>query len=266
MANAVFGKFIEDVTKHMRAIICSTSSKFQYLAGHPNYVGSLIINKNLTIVFHRPKNILIKKPIAIGFSILELSKNYMYISYYDCFKPLLKNVRILFSDTDSLFLCFKSKDRLSSLRKLSDIMDFSNYPPNHVLYHILYLNQLGYFKDETCSKIPAEFVGIRSKSYAIKIKNDDNTFVEKRLCKGVEASAVKKCIPYSMYRNTISTISSLTASMTRIRSKDHIIHIQALNKIAFSSFDSKRYLFNCGIHSVPYGSIEITKTGQCPFC
>jgi len=265
MANAVFGKFIEDVTKHMKAILCLTPTKFQRLAAHPNYAGSLVVNKDLTIVFHKLKEVVITKPIAIGFSILEISKNYMYIAYYDCFKNIFNDSRVLFSDTDSFILSIKSSNLNIDLYNAKHLMDFSNYPTDHPLFNLQNQNKLGFFKDEFCSRLIAEFIGIRAKCYALKSITQNNEFTDKRLCKGIESSAVKQYLPYSKYRESISSISSFTASMNRLTSKNHQLLIQCNSKIAFSSFDSKRYLFNCGIHSVPYGSIEITPEGNCPF-
>ncbi len=55
---------------------------------------------------------------------------------------------------------------------------------------------------------------------------------------------------------------------TTIRSVDHVNKLVRSRKVAFSSFDDKRYLL-CSIHSVPYGSFVIEmslRDGCCYFC
>jgi hypothetical protein len=263
MANAVFGKFLEDVTKHMNAVICKSASKFKRQAGMPNFAGSFIIGEDLVIAYGKKDDVIIKKPYMVGFTILELSKDYMYRSYYDGFKKLLPNCRTLFSDTDSLFIAFKTRNRFSRLSRMKHMMDFSNYPDTHPLYNKNTQNLLGYFKDEMCSRDITEFVGIRSKCYAIRSREG-----EKKLCKGVRKLALKKRVSYDDYRNCIKTISSVSASMHMIRSRKHVLMINNVNKVAFTSFDSKRFLFECGIHSVPYGHYRIRKNllSTCHFC
>jgi hypothetical protein len=56
-------------------------------------------------------------------------------------------------------------------KKMSSYMDYSNYKEDHPLYDTSKKSQLGYFKDELDSDSKCvEFVGLRSKCYALKIK------------------------------------------------------------------------------------------------
>ena len=57
----------------------------------------------------------LKKPLSIGFSILELSKLFLYRSYYDTIQHHFdeENVSLCFSDTDSFLL----KVRCNNLEK-----------------------------------------------------------------------------------------------------------------------------------------------------
>jgi len=54
--------------------------------------------------------------------------------------------------------------------------------------------------------------------------------------------------------------------MNIISSIKHEIRINSVNKLAFSSYDSKRYIFPCGIHSVPYGHYILKENKNCPHC
>jgi hypothetical protein len=267
MANAVFGKFLEDVTKHINAHICASAEDFIKYSSFMGYVGTYIISNTLCIVYIKKKEVTINRSFFTGFTILELSKNYMYKSYYNHFVDIFKNVRVLFSDTDSLFMIFNTKNRNIQLKKGEYIMDYSNYPENHQLYNISHKKQLGYFSDEMGGKDICEFIGIRSKCYAIKSISENKVVKNKKICKGIRKNTVLKNINYSDYRKCIKNIRSMSASMNVIRSQNHNIKINNVNKIAFTSFDSKRYLMPCGIHSVPYGHHRLNvDTVECHFC
>jgi len=59
-------------------------------------------------------------------------------------------------------------------------MDYSNYKEDHPLYDTSKKSQLGYFKDELDSDSKCvEFVGLRSKCYALKIKKNESSHKNK---------------------------------------------------------------------------------------
>ena len=152
-----------------------------------------IINENLVAVNKKPTTIELKKPLAVGFSILELSKLFMYRSYYDLFQPHFgtKNISICFSDTDSFLLQVKCKNLQKEIEKLSHVFDFSKYPKEHPLFDSSKANQLFYFKDELCGKAAiSKFIGLRPKCYAMKIQKlknfRQNDFEIKKVCKGLK--------------------------------------------------------------------------------
>ena len=63
-------------------------------------------------------------------------------------------------------------------------------------------------------------------------------------------------------------VTEVRVEQRNITSKDHRNRLVAANKIAFSSFDDKRYLL-CNLHSCPYGSVLIDRflrEKECPVC
>ena len=50
--------------------------------------------------------------------------------------------------------------------------------------------------------------------------------------------------------------------MTQLRSKNNQIVVSRVHKVALSSYDDKRYLFNDGIHSLAYGHYKGTAKQQ----
>ena len=59
-----------------------------------------IINKNMEPVMKKPNFIKMKKPLAVGFAIFELSKLFMYQSY-DQIRGHFEHDNLKLSDTDS---------------------------------------------------------------------------------------------------------------------------------------------------------------------
>lgn len=154
-----FGKHLEDVTNRLSVKICKSAEKFKYIARFPSYKGCHIINKDMVITYSRERDVKITKPFIVGFAILELSKDYMFRSYYNIFEPNLKNIKLLFSDTDSLLFSFKTENRFNDMKKLDYIFDFSNYDEKHFMYNDCHKNKLGYFKDEMQGNDILEFIG-----------------------------------------------------------------------------------------------------------
>ena len=127
-------------------------------------------------------------------------------------------------------LLVTSAEKTDNVEKLSNIMDFSNYPAGHHLYSQQHKAQLGKFKDELSSLKVVEFC--------------------------------------DQFTNCLRKLDLVRVTQFQIRSKDHKLYTAKVDKLCFSSFDSKRHLFDCGIHSVPYGSIFIDLAADisCPMC
>jgi hypothetical protein len=137
-------------------------------------------------------------------------------------------------------------------------MDYSNYPKTHSLYTLKNKAQLGFFKDELAGHYTCvEFIGLKSKCYAMNLKTDNNLSTEKKICKGLGRIAIQNRLKFKHYKNSLKNGISKRFDFQTIRSKNQHISTVRINKKVITHFDSKRWLFSCGIHSVPYGSIDI---------
>lgn len=266
-ANAVFGKFIEGTRNYLNIKICKNSKSALKYISQPNFSNIKIISKRLVIVFLKQNQVFLNKAYAVGFTILERAKDFMFNEYYLKIKPSLEkigcDVSVIMSDTDSLCLAMTNEKNFDYISKLYKIIDFSNYEKNSEKYSIENESKLGYWKDELKGDKMLEFTGLRSKSYAFRLKKGN--FQSK--CKGI-SKQYKKTINFENFKQCLKKISNHSIKQVNIRSKSHILHTLEVEKICFSSFDDKRYLFNCGIHSVPYGSKLINKNdvGKCIYC
>ena len=193
----------------------------------------------------------------------------MYDSWYN---KIIKrcgreNIVLLMTDTDSFCIFVTDNDHFEE--QMSDLMDYSNYPTDHRLFDDSKKAELGYFKDEIdANSVCEEFVGLRSKCYALKITNSQNLrSIEKKVCKGLGKTAIKNRLKFSEYKKCLFGRKDIRHYYTGIVSKKHNLFTVVRCKKALNCFDSKRFIYNCGIHSSPLGSVLIQKYGnQCYKC
>lgn len=261
ISNSCYGKTIENPSKYLSINFVTDRQKLKQCVTDPYFHSFKIMSKNLVLVFTRNKHVVIRQPCAVGFTILELSKEFMYRSFYQDIQPAFgeDDCVVCFSDTDSLFLSVPFCK--NPHEKIEHILDSSNFEKSHPLYDESRKSALGFFKSETgCEKIE-KFVGLRSKVYAFKTEEK----ITKK-CKGISKNYRKK-IPFSSYEKCVEAVSSHTQSQYTLSSKSHKMRLIKSEKLAFSSFDDKTYLLPCGIHSLPYFSSEIKDNMKnCTFC
>ena len=272
-ANSTFGKFIENVRNYIEIQVCSTEETFRKVCLGQHIKSFNIVNENLVIVNKKPCEIKMNKPLAVGFAILELSKLFMYQSYYDVFVPHFgpKNITLCFSDTDSFLFQVKTENLVNDMKKLAHLFDFSKYPKNHVLYDGSKANHLFYFKDELCGKAAiTHFIGLRPKCYSMQIKNyDANDTKTKKVCKGIKRTAIKNQLSFADYQTCLNNQTVIYKSFRNLGSKNHQISTKYIRKIALSAIDTKRYTLNCGKHTLALGNCKIKRcktVGLCKKC
>ena len=147
--------------------------------------------------------------------------------------------------------------------------DFSNLPKNHELFDEQNRSKLFRFKEELGLKHILRYVRLASKVYCLQIAcchqfqsgcacsaaqlscEEKFKYSEKLVCKGSRK--------FSMNNITFNDYFSCYESQTpkfvwdfRIIFKNQRLTHNFCQKIAFSGFDDKRYLLDCGIHSYPF--------------
>ena len=85
--NAVFGKTMENVRKYRNIKLVTTERRRNYLVSEPNCHTTKFFTENLLAIEMSKTQVLMNKPVYLGLSILDLSKNPMYESWYDYVKP-----------------------------------------------------------------------------------------------------------------------------------------------------------------------------------
>lgn len=168
LINSIFGKTLENIRSRVKITLCNQyGSKFgaRSLIAQPNFKKFIIFDEDFVAIEQKVTSLVMNKPIAIGMSILELSKCTIYNFLYGFLKPLYKEkVEVAYTDTDSFILDVECEDFYKDISKNIDMFDTSDYPyPNQ--YNIERKNKKipKLFKDELAGQIITEFVGLRSK-------------------------------------------------------------------------------------------------------
>lgn len=115
--------------------------------------------------------------------------------------------------------------------------------------------KLGTMKDELGGRIAYEYIGLKSKMYAIRTENND--YIKKS--KGVKKSVVKNEIDFEDYKTCLWNQKEVYRSMNQIRSHQHELFTVEMYKKVLSHSDDKRYLLDDGVTSLPWGHYNIPK-------
>ena len=198
---------------------------YQRCVNKPNFVSPKIFDKNF-VAAHCSKTVLtLKKPIYVGFCILELSKLLMYQFHYDYVLKTFDDVKLLFTDTDSLSYKIKGCKVYEQCFKDKHLFNFSEYSKDSVYYDYSNKKVLGKMKDEFNGVKIDEFVGLKSKMYSWIACNDK----EVNKAKGVNLK-----LRHKAYVDVLFNIRVVRQKMKRTQSNLHETGTYDINKISLS--------------------------------
>ena len=257
MNNSVFGKTMENIRNRVNVKLVDAGEQFKKLTAKPNYESRKIFNENLVSVHMKKTSLTMNKPVYLGMSILDLSKTLMFDFHYKYIKPKYgKEVKLLFTDTDSLLYEIETEDFYKDISgDVKNRFDTSDYPEGHPSGIPRGVNKkmLGMFKDEAAGKNIKEFVGLRAKLYSYKMEEGK----ENKKCKGIKKAVVKKSITHEDYKTCLETGKEQLRRQNIIRSYEHVVYTEEVNKIALSAADDKRYLLKDSYDTLAWGHYKI---------
>ena len=257
MNNAVFGKTMENIRNRVNVKLTTTGEQFKKLTAKPNYESRKIFNKNLVSVHMKKTSLTMNKPVYLGMSILDLSKTLMFDFHYKYIKPKYgKQAKLLFTDTDSFLYEIQTEDFYKDISgDVKDRFDTSDYPEGHPSGIPTGVNKkvLGMFKDEAAGKNITEFVGLRAKLYSYKMEEGK----ENKKCKGIKKAVVEKSISHEDYKTCLETGKEQLRRQNIIRSYEHTLYTEEINKVALSAADDKRYLLKDSFDTLAWGHYKI---------
>ena len=257
MNNSVFGKTMENIRNRVDVKLVNTKEKLKKLVAKPNFRSQKIFSENHVSVHMKKTSLTMNKPVYLGMCILDLSKIIMYDFHYNYIKPKYGDkAKLLFTDTDSLMYEIETEDFYKDISEdVKDRFDTSDYPENHPSGIPTGINKkvLGMFKDEAAGKIIKEFVGLRAKLYSFKMDEGG----ESKKCKGVKKQVVESSISHEDYKTCLITGKEQLRKQNILRSYDHEVYTEEVNKIALSALDDKRYILSDGVHTLAWGHHKI---------
>ena len=163
MNNSVFSKTMENLRKTISVKLINNSKDYVRCVSKPSFISHKIFSKSFVAIQQIKPAFILNKPIYVGFSILDLSKLLMYKFHYEYIQNKF-NVRLLFTDTDSLVYKIKKVDVCEDFYQdifVSFLFDFSEYLSNSKFFDPVNEKIIGKMKDEFKGKIISEFVGLK---------------------------------------------------------------------------------------------------------
>ena len=147
MNNSVFGKTQENLRKRVQVDIVTDASILRKRVAKPSFCRGIPITDCITVVQCKVHTLRLNRLIYVGFTVLELSKLYMYEFHYQHMRvkyPCADQLKLLFTDTDSLTYAVKTDDIYEDMAAdATTRYDFSEYPLDHPLYNVqLFANSL----------------------------------------------------------------------------------------------------------------------------
>lgn len=264
--NVLYGKSCENLLKYknikfVRKIDNKETKQFniETLCSNPLFESFKIVNENLAIVFIKKEIVVYNKPISIGFAVLELSKLMNYDFFYNYLVPKYPEEGSLvkiYQDTDSFVFQVYTDDFYEDMKPdIQKFYDTSNFDVNN-RFGIVPQNKkvLGLLKIETGQFLINEFVGLRSKMYAINVENDSDI----KKAKGVLKHLVQS-YTVDLYKNILFNKEEHYDVQTKIRSYNHKVYTEKVKKLALSSGDNKRKVLENNIDTISWGHFKLTQ-------
>ena len=276
--NSVFGKFIENVENRSDIrIVTYVEDQLNHLA-NPFLKNVTILDENHLLVTSYKKVIDLDRAIALGATILERSKSQMYGFLYEVLYPHFGGpggCEPMYMDTDSFVLKVWTRDSEEDMRRLSRVIDTSNYKKDHPLYSQKNAKELYFFKNECPESRPLIFGALKAKSYFILteqsledirrkkeafrnlgIQNTSSTYTDLKGSfvknKGV-IRAMTKELGAIQYLTVLYSACTISANFRKFQNVAGIPHLVDITKVALSGLDDKTQILDCGLCTRVHG-------------
>ena len=276
--NSVFRKTMENIRKHRNIKLITNKDKYLRTIMKPNFKSGILFGENLMGCEMGRTKVVMKQPVYLGQTILDLSKIVMYEFHYDYMKPKFnKGLQLCYMDTDSLVYHIKTEDFYADIANdVEERFDTSGYVPDRPLPIGKNKKVIGLMKDELGGTIMTEFVSLRPKLYSYKKLDGTETlnephFAEDKKCKRIKKCVVKKTLTFEDYKNCLFEDSTeyrgrqvtpdpcgVYRSQLMFRSIRHEIFTLEVDKVALNKNDDKRIAKKDGISTLARGHKDLS--------
>ncbi|MEW8542131.1 MAG: hypothetical protein AB2693_01235 [Candidatus Thiodiazotropha sp.] len=251
----VFGKSIENVKQRINVKIVTSAQKLRRLVNKPSFQAVRVFDSNMAAVQLYREKVKLNKPIAVGFTVLELAKMKMYDFWYDVLLEAFKDfkVSLLMSDTDSFLVHLESVSASASddsvmtiLQDYKDKFDLSKLEEGNPLRDDKNRQIPGKMKLQLPNETCMEAVVLSSKCYSI-LTDKGSLAAMKGVPGRLQHEVYKECILNDK------------CHVGRIRSVKHfgqsLYHVSTERRM-LSPIDMKRYYLSAN-ESLSYGHYRL---------
>ena len=134
--NAVFGKTMENITKHRDIKLVTTDKRKNQLASESNSHTTKYFLENLMAIRKKKTKVKMNNLIYLDMSMLDISKTLMYEYWHDYIKPKYQRTcrqekaKLCYMDTDSFIINIKTgdfyEDIADDVEKWFDLSNMTN--------------------------------------------------------------------------------------------------------------------------------------------
>lgn len=262
--NCIFGKMLETTENYCDVKLLGDWQNYGKVGDISGYLKSArfrsftIFHENFVAIEMAKLRVKCNRPIAVGFSILELSKFHLYEFYYSFLLILIEPslVFLNYCGTDSLCISFKDVDFYEFMKNHPTMFDTSDYPVDNV-YGIDRLNRKvpGLMNDQG-KGVPIKRALFQApKAYIIEFQNVDGEISNTKKLKSV-SHHVTRTLQFREFYEAWANRSVIYKKMYRISLKDHVITTVRQNKVTLGGVSvrgEKRFFLPDNINSLAYG-------------
>ena len=160
MINSVYGKIMQNLRKIINARLVNNAKNYKKYVSKPSFVSQKIFSENFIAINEIKFVLTLAKPIYVEFSVLELSKYFMFDFHYNYIKRKY-NAKLVFTGTGSLVYEIETNEVYEDFYNDKYLFDLSNYPKDLEFFYSVSEKVNSKTKDVFTGKINDEFVRLK---------------------------------------------------------------------------------------------------------
>jgi hypothetical protein len=261
---------MEDVYKYKQFVIATDEDyRDKYTNKYNQTQAHYLYSENCIGIPLDTKKVNLNKPIGIGFTILEMSKQVMYDTHYNVILKRYPNAKLVSVETDSFVYDIElpeGKTEYDFWYSIRDIMDFHTFPKSSEVYKKLHKekndNKDGLFKNDIYKGKPneeemqiKEYIALRPKCSSYVCSNGDGSIKMKAIKKYAQNQMDHQdyLLSYNEETNVANMsqekfdkfIDNFKGSYNTIKATHKEIYTEKVtDRMFFNSADDKSYWVN----------------------
>lgn len=264
-----FGKLMENVRKRMNYTLVTERKQALKIQSRGRFKKAKIYDENLVGFIESKKVVRLDRPVHAGAGVLDLSKLHLYEWFYEKARVWFPGCRLLYTDTDSLYLWIETEDVYADLLKHAEDLDLSGYPKNHPCYRPENAKRLGKIADEQADKVlkdgagkpvldaegRPQWIGVIQRAVFLKAKCKFIELIDGSVTCTAKGNKEPVRNAWS-FENAVAALEEEVACKlpsVSFRSHEHRVFTEEGWKRGLNPFDPKRWADPDGLHTYPIG-------------